>query len=118
MRNLLITLLLCGIAQFASAAASAECAAPTVAQPEQRGAQLISAAAAQPPIATAAAQPATMMVPASVRANGTQVMGGPPGQSIAEAAPESPRRGSRLVMMLAAVGVMLVIVLRRVGAWT
>ena len=111
MRNLLITLLLCGVVQ---AAASAGCPAAPVAPPQGRpAAELISSAAAQGPVGTAAAQPAGMMVPASVHAGPTQVMGGPPG---AVPMNESPRRGSRLAMVLAAVGVMLVIVLRRLGA--
>lgn len=116
MRNLLVTLVLCGVAQLASAAA--ECPAPAAASTEKRpAAELISSAAAQPPIATAAAQPAAMMVPASVHANPTQIMGAPRG-SLAESQGESPRRGSPLAMVLAAVGVMLVIVLRRLGAST
>jgi hypothetical protein len=116
MRNLLMTLVLCGVAQFASAAA--ECPAPAAASTDKRpAAELISSAAAQPPIATAAAQPAAMMVPASVHANPTQVMGGAPRGALAESSGE-PRRGSRLAMVLAAVGVMLVIVLRRLGAST
>lgn len=53
-----------------------------------------------------------MMVPASVHASSTQVMGGPPSGTISE----SPHRGSRLAMVLAAVGVMVVMVLRRIGA--
>ena len=111
MRNLLMTLVLCGVAQLASAAAG--CPATVVAQPETPpAAELISSAAAQAPIGTAAAQRANMMVPASVHASGTQVMGGPPN----EAVPETPHRGSRLAMVLAAVGVMLVMVLRRIGA--
>lgn len=117
MRNLLMTLVLCAVAQFASAAA--ECPAPATASTEKRpAAELISSAAAQPPIATAAAQPAAMMVPASVHGNPTQVMGAAPRGALAESPGESPRRGSRLAMVLAAVGVMLVIVLRRLGAST
>jgi hypothetical protein len=111
MRNLLMTLVLCGVAQFA--AASTGCPATVVAQPETPpAAELISSAAAQAPLGTAASQRAPMMVAASVHASGTQVMGGPPNAAITE----SPRRGSRLAMVLAALGVMLVIVLRRIGA--
>jgi hypothetical protein len=111
MRNLLMTLVLCGLAQLAFATAG--CPAATIARPDAPpAAELISSAAAQAPLGTAAAQPAPMMVPASVHASGTQVMGGPPNAAITE----SPRRGSRLAMVLAAVGVMLVMVLRRIGA--
>jgi hypothetical protein len=111
MRNLLMTLVLCGVAQLASAATG--CPATVVAQPETPpAAELISSAAAQAPLGSAAAQRAPMMVPASVHASGTQVMGGPPSGAITE----SPRRGSPLAMVLAAVGVMVVMVLRRIGA--
>jgi hypothetical protein len=111
MRNLLMTLVLCGVAQLASAATG--CPATVVAQPDARpAAELISSAAAQAPLGSAAAQQSPMMVPASVHASGTQVMGGPPTGTMTE----SPRRGSRLAMVLAAVGVMVVMVLRRIGA--
>ena len=111
MRNLLMTLVLCGVAQWASAAT--ECAAPAVATPAARpAAELISSAAAQAPRATPAAEPGDMMIPASVHTGGTQVMGGPPSASMQE----EPRHGSRLAMVLAAVGVMLVIVVRRIAA--
>lgn len=111
MRKLLMTLVLFGAAQLAFA--SVECAAPAAAPAGTRpAAELISSAAAQAPRGTAAAEPADMMIPASVHTSGTQVMGGPPGAPM----PEQPRHGSRLAMVLAAVGVMLVIVLRRIGA--
>lgn len=110
MRNLLMTLVLCGVAQLASA--STGCPATVVAQPETPPqAELISSAAAQAPLGAAAAQRAPMMVPASVHASGTQVMGGPPDGTMTEA----PRRGSPVAMVLAAVGVMVVMVLRRIG---
>ena len=54
------------------------------------------------------------MIPAAVHSSATQVMGGPP--SPGEPMNESPRRGSRPAMVLAALGLMLVIVLRRLGA--
>lgn len=117
MRNLLMTLGLCGIAQLAFAAT--ECPAPAAALAEKRpAAELISAAAAQAPIGAAAAKQAALMVPASVHASPTQVMGAARGDVLAESPQDAPRRGSRLAMVLAAVGVMLVIVLRRLGAST
>lgn len=111
MRNLLMTLVLCGLAHLASA--STGCPATVVAQPDTPpAAELISSAAAQSRVGTTAAQRVPMMVPASVHASGTQVMGGPPNDAVNE----SPRHGSPVVMVLAAVGVMLVMVLRRIGA--
>lgn len=113
MRNLLMTLVLCGVAQLASA--STGCPATVVAQPETPpAAELISSAAAQSRLGPATAQRPPTMLPASVHASGAQVMGGPPSEAITES--ESPRRGSRLAMVLAAVGVMVVMVLRRIGA--
>jgi hypothetical protein len=116
MRNLIFSLMLCGVAGAASAgAASVGCPAAPVAPAQVRPAkELISSAAAQAPLDTAAAQTAAVMMPASVHAGSTQLMGAPP----APGAPlnEPPRRGSRLAMVLAALGVMLLIVLRQVGA--
>ena len=112
MRNLLTILVLCGAAQWASA--TADCPAPVSTRPEARpAAELISSAAAQAPLGPIAAQ-ASLRGPAAGRSTSTQVMGGPPRG--AGTPDESPRRGSRLAMVLAAVGVMLVIVLRRIGA--
>ena len=111
MRNLLLTLVFCGVVQLASA--SAECPATPIAPTQTRpAAELISSAAAQAPLATTPGQPDAVMLPASVHGNATHLMGWPPGAPAAE----SPRRGSRLALVLAALGVMLVIVVRRIGA--
>ena len=111
MRNLLITLVLCAAAQLASAGCPATALAPSQSSP---AAELISSAAAQPPLDAAAGQPGPVMIPASVHANPTQVMGAPraPGAAASEPQPH----GSRLAMVLAGLGAMLVIVLRRLAA--
>jgi hypothetical protein len=112
MRNLLITLVVCAITGVASAAG---CPATTVASPQARpAAELISAAAAQTPLATAAEHTGAVMLPASVHSRATQVMGAPGAPDASEG--ETPRHGSRLAMVLAGLGVMLVIVLRWLGA--
>ena len=116
MRNFLITLVLCGVTGIAAAAA-AGCPATPVAAPQTRpAAELISSAAARAPLDTAADHTAPVMLPASVHAGATQVMGAAHAPSQAPA--ETPRHGSRFAMVLAGLGVMLLIVLRRVGAWT
>ena len=117
MRNLLFSLMLCGVAGVASAgcpAVPAASAAPAAAAQIRPGKELISSAAAQAPHDTAAAPTAAVMMPASVHAGSTQLMGAPPAPG--PASPEPPRRGSPLAMVLAALGVMVLIVLRRVGA--
>lgn len=111
MRKLLITMVLGGIAQVALA----DCRAIEAAAPQARPpAELISSAAAQAPAGTGAAQAKAVMLPASVHGTATQVMGGPPGSAPQPA--DAPRHHSSLAMVLAALGVMLVIVLRRLGA--
>jgi hypothetical protein len=111
MRNLLISFVLCGMAGVALADCPAAPIAPTQTRP---AAEVISSAAAQAALETAAAQARPVMLPASVHNSATQIMGAPhaPGPAVTE----PPRHGSRLAMVLAAVGVMLLIVLRRVGA--
>jgi hypothetical protein len=111
MRNLLITLVLCAAAQLASAGCPATPVVPPQAAP---AAELISSAVPRAPLDAAAAQPGPVMIPASVHAHGTQAMGAPraPGPALTE----NPREGSRLTMVLAALGVMLVIVFRRLAA--
>ena len=112
MRNLLIALVVCAITGVASAAG---CPATAAVSPQTRpAAELISAAAAQTPLATAADQTGAVMLPASVHARATQVMGAPSAPGTPEG--ETPRHGSRLAMVLAGLGVMLVIVLRWLGA--
>jgi hypothetical protein len=112
MRNLLFTLVLCAAAQLASAGCPATAVVPAQTAP---AAELISSAAPHVPLDAAAAQPGPVMIPASVQAHNTQVMGAPhaPGPAVTEA----PREGSRLTLVLAALGAMLVIVLRRLAAF-
>jgi hypothetical protein len=115
MRNLLIAFAFCGLAPFAWA--SADCPSTTTATHHTRpaAAEFIASAAAQAPIATAAvAEPAALVLPASVHDHPTQVMGGPPGP--AASMPEEPHRHSRVQLVLASLGLMLVIVLRRLAA--